>query len=299
MKTNENIPSYKIAQIKHAAIEKDFEFYRFEYFVSDIDHLKHPHRHDHFAIFFVTHGKGHHVIDFQEYELKPERLFLIAPGQVHAWKSFEGVRGFVVLFTKEFFSLTLQYQELRAYLFFNTAYQHTYLDMDKNVTLHLQGIFKNIEREHTHHNSYSQNIIRSYINILLFELTRIYEECIPATKEKDSINQLLREFEALVNKNFRTKHSVSDYAGLLHITANYLNTICKKRKGKAAGEVIRDRLMLEAKRLLTHSDSTIAQIAYDLNFEDNSYFGRFFKKYCGITPAAFRNEIQKETLTHW
>jgi AraC-like DNA-binding protein len=58
-------------------------------------------------------------------------------------------------------------------------------------------------------------------------------------------------------------------------------------------------MMLEAKRLLTHSDSTIAQIAYDLNFEDNSYFGRFFKKYSGLTPAAFRSEIKKETLTHW
>ena len=299
MKKTENIPSYKIAQIKNAAIEKDFEFYHFEYFVSDIDHLKHPHRHDHFAIFFVTRGKGHHVIDFQDYELRPQRLFLIAPGQVHAWKSFEGVKGFVILFTKEFFSLTLQYQELRAYLFFNTAYQHTFIDLEKETALHLQRIFKNIEEEHTGNRRYSQNIIRSYINILLFELTRIYEQSIPVLKEKDNVNQLLRDFEALVNKNFRTLHAVNDYAGLLHITPNYLNTISKKRKGKSAGELIRDRMMLEAKRLITHSDITIAQIAYNLNFEDNSYFGRFFKKYSGQTPAAFRNEIKKETLTHW
>lgn len=295
----ENIPSYKIAQIKNAAIEKDFEFYRFEYFVSDIDHLKHPHRHDHFAIFFVTRGTGHHVIDFKDYELKPERLFFIAPGQVHAWKSFEGVRGFVILFTKEFFSLTLQYQELRTYLFFNTAYQHTYLDLEKDAASQLQRIFKNIEDEHTQRKSYSQNIIRSYVNILLFELTRAYEQSLPQVKDKDTVNQLLRDFEALVNKNYRMLHSVNDYAKLLHITANYLNTICKKRKDKSAGEIIRDRMMLEAKRLLTHSDSTIAQIAYDLNFEDNSYFGRFFKKYSGVTPAAFRSEIKKETLSHW
>lgn len=299
MKKGENIPSYKIAQIKNAAIEKDFEFYRFEYFVSDIDHLKHPHRHDHFAIFFVTRGAGHHIVDFQDYELKPQRLFLIAPGQVHAWISFEGVRGFVILFTKEFFSLSLQYQELRSYLFFNTAYQHTFLDLDKDIAAHLQQTFKNIEEEHNHHRSYSQNIIRSYINILLFELTRIYEQSIPVVKDKDPVNQLLMDFESLVNKNFRSLHLVNDYALLLHITANYLNAICKKRKDKSAGELIRDRMMLEAKRLLTHSDSTIAQIAYDLNFEDNSYFGRFFKKYSGLTPAAFRNEIKKETLTHW
>ena len=299
MKKSGNIPSYKIAQIKNAAIEKDFEFYRFEYFVSDIDHLKHPHRHDHFAIFFVTHGTGHHVIDFQDYELKPQRIFLIAPGQVHAWKSFERVRGFVILFTKEFFSLTLQYQELRAYLFFNSAYQHTYLDLSKNLATHLRNIAENIETEHKQHNSYSQNIIRSYINILLFELTRAYEQLIPITREKDSVNQLIRDFEGLINKEFKTKHAVHHYAALLHVTPNYLNTICKKRKDKSAGELIRDRMMLEAKRLLTHSDSTIAQIAYDLNFEDNSYFGRFFKKYSGLTPAAFRDEIKKETLTHW
>ncbi len=299
MKKNENIPSYKIAQIKNAAVEKDFEFYRFEYFVSDIDHLKHPHRHDHFALFFVTRGTGHHVIDFKDYELKPHRLFLIAPGQVHAWKSFEGVRGFVILFTKEFFSLTLQYQELRTYLFFNTSYQHIFLDLDREFALHLQEICKNIEYEHDHHENYCQNILRSYINILLFELTRIYEQSIPQAKEKDSANQLIRDFETLINKKFRVLHSVNDYAKLLNVTANYLNTVCKKVKDKSAGELIRDRMMLEAKRLLTHSDSTIAQIAYDLNFEDNSYFGRFFKKYSGQTPAAFRSEIKKETLSHW
>jgi len=299
VKKRENIPSYKIAQIKNASSERDFEFYRFEYFVSDIDHLKHPHRHDHFAIFFVTHGTGHHVIDFQDYELKPQRIFFIAPGQVHAWKSFEGVRGFVILFTQEFFSLTLQYQELRSYLFFNTAYQHTYLDLGKDLSMHLRNIGENIETEHNAHNNFSHNIIQSYVNILLFELARVYEQSIPATMAKDSVNQLIQDFEGLINKDFRNLHAVNEYAKKLHVTPNYLNTICKKHKGKPAGELIRDRLMLEAKRLLTHSDITIAQIAYNLNFEDNSYFGRFFKKYSGITPAAFRLEVKKETLSHW
>ena len=290
MKRNEKIPSYQITDIKkEKAFAVDFEFYRFEYFVTDIDHLTHPHRHDHFALFFVTGGKGCHLIDFKDYDLCKGRVFLIAPGQVHAWKKFAGVKGFVLLFTKEFFTLTLQYKELRAYLFFNNIYKHAYLDLDTETAAHLQLLLKGIENEYQHQRTYSQNIIRSYINIILFELTGIYEKSIPSTGGHNSQDDKLRQFETLIEKNFKKYHLVADYASILHITPNYLNAICTRRKGKPAGEVIRDRIILEAKRLLTHSDKTITQIAYDLGFEDNSYFGRFFRKYCHQTPAAFRD----------
>ena len=289
MKQSEKIPSYKITEIKkRKPFAADFEFYRFEYFVTDIDHLTHPHRHDHFALFFVTAGHGNHLIDFEDYELRAARVFLIAPGQVHAWRSFKGVKGFVLLFTKEFFTITLQYKELRAYLFFNNIYKHAYLDVDRESGRHLRGLLTGIEREYLHARSYSQNIIRSYINIILFELMGIYEKALPNTSEHQAVDVKIREFESLIEKNFKKYHLVTEYAALLHITPNYLNAICSRRKGKAAGEVIRDRIILEAKRLLTHSDKTIMQIAYDLGFEDNSYFGRFFRKYCGQTPAGFR-----------
>ena len=289
MRSKDRIPSYKIAEIKRdKSFATDFEFYRFEYFVTDIDHLRHPHRHDHFALFFVTKGHGDHLIDFQDYELKAGRIFLIAPGQVHAWSSFDGVGGFVMLFTKDFFTLTLQYKELRAYLFFNNVYRHAYLDLDKQEEKQLKNLMDSIEKEYLHLRAYSQNIIRSYINIVLFELTAIYEKAIPSSDKQKAVDVKLREFEILIEKSFKKLHLVSDYSDMLHITPNYLNAICKERKGKPAGEVIRDRIMLESKRLLTHSDKTANQIAYDLGFEDNSYFGRFFRKYSGLTPMAFR-----------
>jgi AraC-like DNA-binding protein len=237
----------------------------------------------------VTGGQGSHLIYFQDYDLKAGRVFLIAPGQIHAWRSFKGVKGFVLLFTKEFFTITLQYKELRAYLFFNNIYKHAYLDVGRESGRHLQGLLTGIEREYLHARSYSQNIIRSYINIILFELMGIYEKALPNTSEHQAVDVKIREFESLIEKNFKKYHLVAKYAALLHITPNYLNAICTRRKGKAAGEVIRDRIILEAKRLLTHSDKTIMQIAYDLGFEDNSYFGRFFRKYCDQTPAGFRD----------
>lgn len=88
-------------------------------------------------------------------------------------------------------------------------------------------------------------------------------------------------------------HHPKFYAAHLSVTPNYLNTLCKKLAGKTLGEIIRSRIVLEAKRLLVNSEYTISQIAYELYFEDNSYFSKFFKANTGLTPAEFRKSINK------
>jgi AraC-like DNA-binding protein len=105
---------------------------------------------------------------------------------------------------------------------------------------------------------------------------------------------LLKTFQKLIEKNFATLKLPKDYAELLYITPNHLNAICNDILGQSAGEVIRNRILLEAKRLLINADLSIAEIGYRLNFNDNSYFTRFFKKYAGITPEEFR----RTTLKH-
>ncbi|HWB62638.1 MAG TPA: AraC family ligand binding domain-containing protein, partial [Chitinophagales bacterium] len=236
MKRNEKIPSYKITDLgPDAGRSNDVEFYRLEDFISNTDRITAPHRHDHFALFLITAGTGWQVIDFNRYEIRPARLFLVAPGQVHAWGDIEGVKGYAVLFTREFFTLTLQYRELRAYLFSNIVYQHAFLDPDPERFSRLNNVFINIENEYQHLRKYSDHIIRSYVNIILFEVIRVYEKLTPPANE-DATYIKLREFEDLVNQNFRNMHSVAEYAAQLHITANHLNAICRKQKDKSAGE---------------------------------------------------------------
>ena len=79
-----------------------------------------------------------------------------------------------------------------------------------------------------------------------------------------------------------------EYAGLLFVTPNHLNAVCKEVLGRSAGEVIRDRVILEAKRLMVNQELSISEIAYKLNFPDNSYFSKFFSKYAGVSPEKFR-----------
>jgi len=102
---------------------------------------------------------------------------------------------------------------------------------------------------------------------------------------------LLKNFQKLIEANYIKLKLPKDYANLLYITPNHLNAVCKDLLGMQAGEVIRNRTILEAKRLLTNAQLNITEIAFKLNFSDNSYFTKFFKKFEGITPEEFRKNI--------
>ena len=107
-------------------------------------------------------------------------------------------------------------------------------------------------------------------------------------------SELTRKFKMLVQNNLKIKKSVSDYAKMLNITAGHLNDTVQKDTGKSAGSVIHDRIILEAKRLLYHSPKTVKEIAFELNYEDPSYFTRFFKLHTKSTPEQFRIEIREK-----
>ena len=134
------------------------------------------------------------------------------------------------------------------------------------------------------------------IRLKLLELFIIVDMCCNNKNIKNFPQQkqmLLRNFKQLIDKQFRLIKLPKEYAELLYVTPNHLNALCQDLLGKTAGDVIRDRILLEAKRLLTNEGMTITEIAYDLNFQDNSYFTRFFKKYTGTTPEEFRKKLEK------
>jgi AraC family transcriptional activator of pobA len=287
------IPSYQINELKNSpGVEKDFEFYRFENFASDIDHLKVPHKHDHYAIYFILSGSGKHTIDFLDYDLIPNRMFFLSAGQVHSWKGEINARGFVLLFNAAYFNTSQQSRQLRDFIFFNTLQPQPFTDIIPEKIKHFAQLFLNIEEDHVQNNNHKNIIIRSYLTILLYELVRLYGNSITISKTQAASIIKINEFIKQVSLNFKEMKTVADYAEKLNISPNYLNSICKKVRDKSASEIIQDRLLLEAKRLLIHSDKTVAEIWYCLGFEDNSYFGRFFKNHLGQTPANFRNHTR-------
>ncbi len=111
---------------------------------------------------------------------------------------------------------------------------------------------------------------------------------------KPTYNQtLLKNYQNLIEQHYIDIKLPKDYAELLYITPNHLNAVCKDLIGLSAGELIRNRTLLEAKRMLVNPKLSISEISLKLNFSDNSYFTKFFKKAEGINPEEFRKQILK------
>ncbi len=288
--SKEEIPGFSIETLKAGEDNsaKEFELFRFEYFARDIEHLKMPHRHYFYTFILVTGGSGSHDIDFTTYTLQPNRLFLIAPGQVHTWNELNHVKGFVLLFTDNFVALSKGRKLLANWPLFRAG-QSCSVDIPVTEVGKWIEHFEAMEAEIKLSDDFTRDAIFYAIGNLLVRASRQYEF---ANARSSPSQDLLFQFQELIETNFTTLKTPKEYATQLNITPNYLNSFCKKRSGKSAGELIRQRIILEAKRLLAHTQLPVAQVAYQLNFSDNSYFGRFFKKYTGVTPEEFRRPLR-------
>jgi AraC family transcriptional activator of pobA len=264
-----------------------FEITRLEEFSSRMENYVKPHRHDFYMLLLVTGGRGVHDIDFKSYDLLPNYIYFMYPGQIHSWKNLEQAEGFLLVFTSEFFTLRYNSNNLFEFPFFNYNQHLPYLELGAEQMTQYCYLFTKMMEEYIGFHVDKEKALKSYLNILLVEINRKYVPLHDQVADKHS-QMIVQKFEHLINEKFRVIKGVKDYAAKLCITPNYLNAVCTKVTGKSAGEHIRERVMLEAKRLLLHSDNTVSEIASELNFDDNSYFCRFFKKYAQITPEQFR-----------
>jgi AraC family transcriptional activator of pobA len=216
------------------------------------------------------------------------------PGQVHSWQFEKDVDGYVLNFSETFISSFLrndQYAELFPFLegIAGNAVINLSPAAAKEATALLQAILAEDQQK--------ESLFKDLQKLKLLELFILINRNIikPAPEPAARNNDLMiRNFRKLVAQYYTTLKLPKEYAALLYITPNHLNALCNDLLGKPAGEVIRDRILLEAKRLLINADMSISEIAWQLNFADNSYFTKFFKKQTGITPEAFRKSILEQ-----
>ena len=131
-----------------------------------------------------------------------------------------------------------------------------------------------------------------YINLILIAANRSYiEQGLSKKLDVTKDNTLLTRYKKLVSQFFITKRQVAEYAHLLTVTPNHLNKIIKEQTGKTASDFINAMLLMEAKALLKHTELSISEIAYQLDFTDPSHFNKFFKKGTEYTPLNYRNQV--------
>jgi len=244
-----------------------------------------PHRHNFYHLLLFTKGGGKHTIDFETFDVEPWKIYFMAPGQIHTW-SFEGdMDGYVVNFAPDFFkTLLLRPDYIGSFSFFSGLVKDEVFVVEETERRAIQDAFERLRKHITE---------TDFARVSLLYIFHLLESQRPARTGMvaDGYNHtLLHNFLNLIELNYKKKRLPKDYAALLYITPNHLNALSQEAMGMSAGEIIRNRVLLEAKRLLVVNDYTISEIAYELNFSDNSYFTKFFKKGEGITPEEFRKK---------
>jgi AraC-like DNA-binding protein len=285
------IPVYDIYGIIPGHTQHDLLIERLGPYVQEHPRLHSQHGHSFYHLVLFTAGSGRHTIDFTHFTVQPYQVYFMVPGQVHSWH-FEGaVDGYLVHFSPAFFQSFLNDQQyLQRFDFFKGDAAAAVLKIPVPLRETVLQLFEQMLAELEKPKEGGLDMIRMYLLQFFIQLerssTKGVQHQIPLQKQL-----LLNNFQQLINQHYNTIRLPKEYAELLYITPNHLNALCQDLLGKTAGEVIRDRVLLEAKRLLVNQGLTITEIAYHLNFQDNSYFNRFFKKNTGLTPEAFRKQF--------
>jgi AraC family transcriptional activator of pobA len=257
--------------------------------------VEYPHRHDFFEILFLYKGTGVHVIDNNQYEIKPPCVFFLSPGQAHKLEISNDIEGFIFIFTPEFYLINKNNQNrLIEFPFFYTIEQNNppvILSNTSDVAL-FHHLFNKGVSIADKKDKESAELLRSILDTILTLCDSIYPNR-EALTNKGKGHLLVKQFYQLVEQNIQNNYSVSHYASELAVTPNHLTQTIRLLTGRTSNEIIKSKQILEIKRLLVHSNLSVTEIANYMNFPDQSYFTKFFKRETGATPLSYRESALK------
>ncbi|MDM1071448.1 AraC family transcriptional regulator [Empedobacter brevis] len=254
--------------------------------------LTQPHRTDFFMIYLFTEGKGTHLVDFEPIEVKTHHILFISRGQIHAFDPKETYDGKALIFTEDFFCKSEKDRRfLQETPLFDNNFHQSYYKINNNFN-RLNDLFSEIFEELKHFPDRNQgDILHNLLSRILLLSEREIEEQIGIKKVPSSTDRLSVKFRKEVNNHFRTSKKTVIYADMLHVSVRRLQLATSSTFNQTPKEIINDRILLEAKRMLSYDELSVKEIANYLGFEESTNFNKFFKLKLGITPREFKNKL--------
>lgn len=294
MNTDSQIPVNNINEFcKENAIEY-FKVSGFNVESCTINEFQENHRHNHYEIIWLKKGKGIHHIDGEKFNYSGSVLFLLSPGQVHKIEQHEKGEGFVIKFLPELFQHQKEVDEyLIDSLLFDAIDAFPVINLTASQYKVFEDLFYQITVEFNTSELGQQQILSSFLKILITNITRLKHLQDTYSYRRELSYEVFRKYKVSIEKNYKLIHSVNEYATLLKTTARNLNGLAKKFSNKTAGQIIADRILLEAKRYLHHNTLSVKEIAFELGYDDPAYFTRFFKNNLGISPQQYKDSLLK------
>jgi AraC family transcriptional activator of pobA len=259
-------------------------------------YLNDPGRKDFFEIVWLQQEFPLHAIKDEIQQGKGDWIYLIPPYRVHQLNK-AGKNGILLSFKRDFLDEEDKEFYLDIFKIFNIQGEFSCLPLSPENAAELAKIYQLLEEEYAAQpNSYL--ILKALLKVFLLKLIRIKEHVFTT---QDVNQKRVYEFMMLLEENYQEERTADFYASQLGISGKRLNQILKEKLDKTGMQLIHDRIILEAKRKIIHSEYTLKEIAYDLGFTDRPYFSRFFKKQTGSSPEDFqkqaRNHIESKFNT--
>lgn len=240
-----------------------------------------------YAVLLFENADGSIIIDDREFELKSQTFFFINYNQVYYFKDHESNEGEVILFTKSFYNHVYTGNKM---IKSDTALHNVspFISLKSENLSDIKQTLKELRSEYQSHRQSRKEILCLLLKVFVLKYIRNSSKKDLINRSVDHKKKLVDDFHDLVNLHYKELKTTSKYAEKLNINSSYLNTLVKEILDITAGQVIKNRIILEAERLLLHTSLSIIEISYELGFNDNSHFGKYFKSVRGISPNNFR-----------
>lgn len=279
------MPKIPVRHIKEPGFTGGFTIRRIEDLLNGEDLQQDVHRHDFYLLLLIEKGKGNHAIDFVPYPVTDNSLFFLRPGQVHELALKATCSGYLIEFSPAFYTTAATGAAV-----FRKVSHKNHCKLQAKRFQRIYALAEQVMEEYEERDENYLQAIKARLDLLFIELLRQSKNPLLAKSDKANYAQeKLEAFTELLERNFTTHKKPADYAALLHLSNYQLNALTREAINKSSSEVITDYLLLEAKRQLLATSNQVNQIAYDMGFQDPSYFIRFFKKHTGQSPQEFRS----------
>ena len=260
----------------------------------DGSYFDHIQRNNYYSLILIEEGNGEVKADFAEYRFTTNSLFAFSPYQPFMFQA-EKIKGTAIHFHPDFFCIHKHQTEVACNgVLFNNIYQPPFTMIDESSMGTLRMLIEQMRSEIKNAALAQYEILVSYLKIFLITSSRLKTEQQPEALELVSDLKepfVLQYLKEAIEKDFKKKHSASDYAEALNISAKALAKITKNYFNKTITELISERIIIEAKRELYLTKKTVKEIAYELGYEDEHYFSRFFKNNADVSPQIYRETV--------
>ena len=289
-----SIPILNIELFEEAKTDNDFYCNTLsQHLLKNKELVSKAHKHDFYLCVYISKGSGVHEIDFNKYDIKDGSIFILRPGQIHHWEFYTEPKGYIFIHTHSFYDLFFTHSNLDQFPFYYSDKNTPCLYLNDSSAKSFDVHFKQLYNEYLARLPFKGQRLHSLVNLLYIDIARKY-----AINEKIEFHpsvhyvRLLKKLEKLIEADYKKEKSVEYYANKLNISSKHLNRVVKITLDKTTSDLINERIILEAKRLLIHSTYNLNELAELLGYKDYAYFSRVFKQRTKYTPSDFKKNYE-------